>query len=182
MKPIIGIPLFLFCFLWLACLPSDSLAEKNQKDQIAQAGSPQPMVIKSDSLVVDDSKKIVIFSGRVNAKRDEFTIDCEKMFIYYQNSESARTANAIGSKITKIVADGNVKIRRKAGGEAISRHAEYYEGEDKIVLTGDPMVKQGEDFVQGDKITIFLRENRSIVESAQEKRVKAVIYPKKGTK
>ena len=39
-------------------------------------------------------------------------------------------------------------------------------------------MKQGEDFVEGDVITLFLKENRSIVESAGDKKVRAVIFPK----
>jgi len=173
--------IFLLCYLFVAFFASQVPAQQNKKGGV-DAPSPQPMVIKSDSLVVDDANKVVTFSGQVSAEREDFTIDCDKMFVYYHSSGSNSPADAMGSKITKIVAEGHVKIQRKAGGEALAQHAEYYEGEDKVVLTGDPMVKQGKDFVQGDKITIFLKESKSIVESSPQKKVKAVIYPKKEPK
>lgn len=171
-----GIPLFLILLVCVALSPPPSPAQNNQQTLT------RPMVIKSNSLVVDDSKRLITFSGNVTAERDDFIIYCDKMLVYYEKSQTNTSTNMMGSRITRIVADGNVKINRKAGGEALSRHAEYYEGQNRIVLTGEPMVKQGKDFVQGDKITIFLKENRSIVEGSQEKRVKAVIYPKREAK
>ena len=173
--------LAVFCLLIVYCAQG-ICAEQDNKSS-ADTQSPQPMIIKSDSLVVDDSTKLVTFEGNVSAQRQDFTIDCDKMLVYYKSSETNNPASsAMGSKITKIVAEGHVRIRRKVGGEALARHAEYYEGEDKVVLTGDPMVKQGRDFVQGDRITIFLKQGKSIVESSPQKKVKAVIYPKKEAK
>ena len=47
-----------------------------------------------------------------------------------------------------------------------------------MVLTGNPVVKQGNDFVEGSTITLFLKEERSIVESSEGGKVRAVIFPK----
>jgi len=170
-----------FC-VFVAYCPLAICAEQDKKTS-PDTQSPQPMIIKSESLVVDDSTKLVTFEGNVSAQRQDFTIDCDKMLVYYKNSaENRPTGNTLGSKITKIVAEGHVRIRRKVAGEALARHAEYYEGEDKVVLTGDPMVKQGSDFVQGDRIIIYLKQGKSIVQGSSQKKVKAVIYPKKEAK
>ena len=47
-----------------------------------------------------------------------------------------------------------------------------------MVLTGNPVVRMGKDFVEGDRITMFLKEERSVVESSKDKTVRAVIFPK----
>ena len=47
----------------------------------------------------------------------------------------------------------------------------------KIVMTGNAVMRQGKNLVQGDKIEVFLNENRGVVEAAENKRVKATIYP-----
>ena len=173
----------ILCYLILLFFPGLFVyAESSNPLETPPADQSRPMVIKSDSLVVDDAKKIVIFTGQVNAKKDDFTIDCDKMVVYYKSANPSASKGNLGAKITKIVAEGDVKIHRRAGGVALARRAVYYQDEERVVLTGDPMVKQGEDFVQGDKITIFLKENRSIVESSQQRKVKAVIYPKRETK
>jgi lipopolysaccharide export system protein LptA len=54
----------------------------------------------------------------------------------------------------------------------------FYNPEQKIVLTGNPRVWQGADVISGERITIFVKENRSIVEGSKDKRVSATIYPK----
>ena len=81
--------------------------------------------------------------------------------------------------ISKIIATGRVSISRAQGGLATAEKAVYFEDDEKIVLTGNPVVKQGNDFVEGDRITIFLKENRSVVESFVGKKVKAIIFPKR---
>jgi lipopolysaccharide transport protein LptA len=43
----------------------------------------QPIVIKSDSLEFDHQHKMVTFSGNVDARRDDWSILCQKMVVYY---------------------------------------------------------------------------------------------------
>jgi len=136
-----------------------------------------PIVINSDRLEIDDELKRITFTGNVVATHGELKIRCEKMVVYYLASNKSNTET--GSKIHKIVCTGNVRIYRgKQGGIATSSKAVYYQDQDKLVLTGKPVVKQGKDFVEGDRIIIYLKQNRSIVESSKNKPVKAVIFPK----
>jgi lipopolysaccharide export system protein LptA len=62
-----------------------------------------------------------------------------------------------------IEATGRVRIQ-KADGRATCRKAIYYEGEEKIELTGDPIAWQQGTRVTGKKITMYLAEDRSVVE------------------
>lgn len=142
------------------------------------SGSPKsvPIIIRSDRLEVDDELKLITFTGNVVATKGELKIRCKKMVIYYTSSGNSTTNR---SKISKIVATGNVKIYRgRQGGIATSKRAIYYQEKDKLVLTGRPMVRKGKDFVEGERITIYLKENRSVVESSKSKPVKAIIFPK----
>ena len=104
------------------------------------------------------------------------------MFLYYAEQPTKKTSDNPGLKMDKIVATGKVKISRAEGGEATAEQAVYYQSDERVVLTGKPIVKQGNDFVEGDKITLFLKENRSIVEGSSERKVRAILFPdrKKG--
>ena len=144
----------------------------------AQKKSPGPMVIKSKALEADDNKKRVTFAGDVEAKRDDFTVLCQELVVFYEKSSEQKEPENVSARIDRIVATGAVKIIRAEGGVATGEKAVYYQKSEKLVLTGKPVVKQGEDFVEGDVITLFLKENRSIVESAKDKKVRAVIFPK----
>ena len=60
---------------------------------------------------------------------------------------------------------------------ATAEKAVYYQKDEKMVLTGNPVVKQGNDSIEGDRITIFLKENRNVVESSGDRKVRATIFP-----
>ncbi len=161
--------------LFLA-VPSGLLAKDALKRGIQPAA--EEIVVNSDSLEVDNKRKIVTFSGNVNATREDFTINCDKMSLHYHDTGEAQGKADSEMKIDRIVATGKVKISRADGGSATADKAIYYQKDEKVVLTGKPVVKQGQDLVQGAKITLFLKENRSIVEGGQGSKVKAVISPR----
>ncbi len=142
-----------------------------------------PIVIKADSLEMDDKKKIVIFTGNVDVKEKDFVINCQKMVLYYKGQATGQASETGEFSIDKIIATGKVTIKRPGGGLATAEKALYYRGDEKVVLTGNPKVKQGDDFVQGSKITIYLKENRSVVEGSKSDKVRAVYFPrsKKGS-
>ena len=71
---------------------------------------------------------------------------------------------------------GNVRIvqlNRIVTGEK----AVYFQNEQKIIVTGDPVLKEGENVIKGDRVVVLLDENKGIVESSKQKRVTAVINP-----
>ena len=139
------------------------------------------IVIKSDTLEMDNKKKMVTFTGRVNAKNDDFTMDCEKMVVYYKESPSKKGAEETSTEIDRIVATGKVEIVRSLGGTASADKAVYHQLLDKLVLTGNPIVKQENNYVEGNRITVFLKEDRSVVEGSGDSRAKAVIFPGRKT-
>lgn len=141
--------------------------------------SDNPIVIKSDTLEFDNKKRTVLFSGSVDANIDlrenSFNIKCEKMFIHYIEEASSAGSNESSQKIEKIIAHGKVKIIGQDEMQATAEKAVYFQAGEKLVLTGKPVVRQGDDFVEGAKITLFLKEDRSVVEGAGNKRVKAFL-------
>ena len=153
------------------------LSKSLQKD-VVTTDETKPIVIKSKSLEINNNQKIVIFTGNVTAVKDAFDIECQKMFVHYETVPAEKEEVGGKTKINRIVSLGQVRIKRSQGGEAFAEKAVYYQKADKIVLTGKPVVKQGNDFVEGDLITIFLKENRSVVESSQDNKVRAIIFPK----
>ncbi|MBW2095342.1 MAG: lipopolysaccharide transport periplasmic protein LptA [Deltaproteobacteria bacterium] len=148
------------------------------KESSSSDVSTKPIVILSKTLEVDNEKKIVTFTGEVNAKKDDFVVDCQKMLVYYRTSPDKGKKEAFAQGIDRIVASGQVRVTRKEGGLATADKAVYYQDDDKLVLTGNPSVQQGKDLVKGERIIIFLRENRSIVESSGKERAQAIIFPR----
>ncbi len=133
--------------------------------------------IQSDTLEMDNKKKMVTFTGRVSARNDDFTMDCEKMVVYYKSAPSKKGGEEESTEIDKIVASGKVQIVRSLGGTAFADNAVYHQVLEQLVLTGNPVVKQENNFVEGSRITLFLKEDRSVVEGSEDQRAKAVIFP-----
>jgi len=138
-----------------------------------------PIIINSNTLEIDQKKRTITFAGCVNAVQNDMAINCDKMIVYYY-SDKARNESSIGSnRIEKIEASGNVIINIPDGNKATAGKVVFYENEGKAILTENPRIQQGPDFVEGQRITIFLNEERSIIEGNDSKRVRATIFPKK---
>ena len=157
--------LFLTISLFISGLVyTGSAGSKTLSDEISKTDD-EKIVISSKVLEVDNAKKTITFGGDVQAVRGDFTINCDKMVVHYEGlSDTNKSSGEDKARIEKIIATGNVKVVRAQGGMATAERGEFFESEDKVVLTGNPVVKRGEDFVQGDRITIFLNEDRSVVE------------------
>ncbi len=161
------------CLLFQAVNASEATQEEDEKPE------PQPVVIESKTMEMNNELKIVTFKGDVNARKDNFVIDCDKMLVYYAGSSGDRgTTDESTTKIDKIVATGNVVVTRAKGGTATAENATYFQKDEKIVLTGSPIMKQGGDLVKADRITIFLEDDRSVVESADDSKVSVTISPR----
>ena len=68
--------------------------------------------------------------------------------------------------VSLIEAMGNV-IMEQGGKTSKSKKAVYSQHDDKLVLTGDPEVWEEGYHVTGVRMTMFLKEDRSIVESSR---------------
>jgi len=167
--------LFLLSALILLTHP---FAYSETPEKAGSQGETPSIVVKADSLEIDNKKKIVTFLGNVDAKRDVFTMYCEKMDLYYVDRQSGASSEKMQFRVEKIVASGKVKILRTGGGSATADQAVYYQADEKVILTGNPVVKQGKDSVEGSRITLYLKDNRSVVEGSENRKVKAVLFPR----
>lgn len=114
----------------------------------------EPIVVTSTSMKADKLGERVTFFGEVTLKKEAMTLTSDSITVFYD----ART-----SAIREIEALGNV-IVRKEGRTALADRALYYSKEEKIVLTGDARIIENDNQLGGERITLFIREDRSIVE------------------
>jgi lipopolysaccharide export system protein LptA len=164
------------CVVFLVSLQNDSIAQIREESK--GISKEDGIVIKSDILEVDQQKQLIVFEGKVRARRYDMTVDCKKMLVYYLDSSASTESNVQSRKIDRIIALGDVRVKRSDGSVARAGKAVFFRAEEKIVLTEDPSVQQGRDIVEGEKIIILLKEDRSIVEGSKGKPVKATLFPK----
>jgi lipopolysaccharide export system protein LptA len=132
--------------------------------------------ISSDNgIEIDNKRNVVTFIGNVEAIKDDINIKCQRLELFFENLSGNNDSGGEGKvKILEIVAMEDVRISRPDGGIATAEKAVYNQKDENVVLTGNPVIKQGEDLVQGSRITLFLKEGKSVVEG----KAKALIFPK----
>jgi lipopolysaccharide export system protein LptA len=125
--------------------------------------SHQPINIKSDTLALDYRDKTVQFSGHVRAMQANGELTSDTLKVLY---------GADFHDIKQMIADGNVRISQGARW-ATGDHAVLNDAEHTVVLTGNPVVHDGNDQITGSRITVHLDTGKSVVEQAR-----ALIFPR----
>jgi lipopolysaccharide export system protein LptA len=128
-----------------------------------------PVTVDADQLENLQREGLVVFTGNVVASQNSSTHYADRMEVYLDPK---------GEGIVRTVSTGNVKIITKDCKIGTARRAEYYDAEQRVVLVGSARVWQEDNVVTGERITIYLAEDRSVVEGGKQERVKAVFYPK----
>ncbi len=147
--------------------PRDARAEERPTVRPEDLGKG-PIDITADHLSADSAKEQVTFEGNVVVKQDNVTLQADRVLAEY--SRGARA-------IEKITAEGNVRVSQP-GREAKAARAVFYNLEQRIVLSGGADLVYGENTLKGETMTLYLRENRSVVTGGEGGRVRAVIQPK----
>jgi lipopolysaccharide export system protein LptA len=135
----------------------------------AQDNRDAPVTVDADQLENIQKEGLVVFSGNVVASQNNSTQWADRMEVYLDDK---------GDKIVRTISTGNVRIVTKDCRNGTARRAEYYDAEQRVVLIGNARVWRDDNVVTGERITIYLAEDRSLVEGGQQERVKAVFYPR----
>ncbi|PKN70499.1 MAG: lipopolysaccharide transport periplasmic protein LptA [Deltaproteobacteria bacterium HGW-Deltaproteobacteria-12] len=168
-------------FTFFVLLFFSSVQAKDNPVKINKINSKEPIEIVSDRMDAFNEKKLVVFSGNAVATQGDKEIKSDRLLLYYK--KEAGKKDKVGAKevegtgdLEKIEAKGNVVVTQKeriaTGDEAV-----YFQDSGQIIMTGNATLRDGKNLIKGDKVTVFVNEDRGVVESDPKKRVKAVIYP-----
>ncbi len=159
-------------------IPPTRPREKENQKKGASPGSGeakwmdqrQPIDIISDQVETYTKENRVIFKGSVIARQRDIAI--------YADSIEAIMVNE-GKGIERVIASGNVKVQQGPR-VANCQRAVFHNPEQKVFLTGDPKVWEGENMVSGEEIIFDITQNRVEVKGGLNQRGKAKVYPGKG--
>ena len=137
----------------------------------------------SQKMTFKNQENQAVFDGAVVLTRGTLVVYSDRMVVSFGNQEAgaepktaksttpAKGPDTVSNRaVTQIEATGRVKIERDAG-NATCQKAVYYREEDKIVLTGDPVAWDKGTRVSGKRITMFLGEDRTVVEGGSHVRI-----------
>ena len=148
-------------------------SEGSPLGQLSLNSSNEPIHVKSDELEFDYQANRVVYRGTVNVVQGDVAIDCKELVV-----NLARGGEKDDLQLQEVVAIGDVVItqglRKATGGRAI-----FDQVKRQVTLLENPVLRDGPNEVAGDRIVVYLDENRSVVESSPKKRVSAILYPGK---
>jgi lipopolysaccharide export system protein LptA len=150
-----------------AVTPATKPADADGKP--AERSKDQPVTVDSDKMERFGKEGLVIFTGNVIARQDNSVQYADRMEVYMDEK---------GDRILRTVSTGNIRIITKDCRTGTARRAEYHELEQRVVLMGGARVWQDDNVVSGETITIYLSQDRSVVQAGTQERVKAVFFPK----
>jgi len=150
----------------------------------AQSPTPPEIIITAQSLVFKNQENTALFEGKVVMTKGDFIMHADQMIVHFvgespstpspKTGKSAAQAQAtttdlptFGNRAVSLIdATGNV-VLQKGAKKAKSRKAVYHQRDDMLVLTEDPEAWEEGYHVTGTKMTMFLKEDRSVVEGSR---------------
>jgi outer membrane protein assembly factor BamD len=147
--------------------------EKPKKEALQEPGqtklvdSGQPIDITSDKVETYSKENLIVFKGNVMARQKDIVIHADSLDAIIIEG---------GKGIEKVIAGGNVRIQQGLRVASCNK-AIFYNIDQKVVLTGDPKVWEGNDVVSGDEIIFDIERNQIEVKGGPGVRGKATISP-----
>jgi len=160
---------------------------------IPQSGVDQTVstTITAKKMTVKNQDSQAVFEGAVVLTRGSLLVYSDRMVVMFRTQDPPAIDNQKGPEavkggipsrgpeivpavsnrsVNRIEATGRVRIEKDSG-SATCEKAIYYHDGDKIVLTGDPVAWEKGTRVSGKQITMFLAEDRSVVEGGSHVRI-----------
>lgn len=159
-----------------AALPS--AAQSKRSADAAESGlfgsftldsSQEPIKVTADQLEFDYKQRVVVYRGGVQVVQGGTVLRSRTLTIRFDE----RAASA--ERLREIVAEGEVYIaqgeRSATGGRAV-----FDQQARTITLSDNAVLHDGPSQVAGERVVVYLAENRSVVEGGRQ-RVRAVLQP-----
>jgi outer membrane protein assembly factor BamD len=159
----------------VAALPASPKKEKEvakketpaELREVKLGDTREPIDITSDRVETLSKENLIIFRGNVMARQKDIVIysDSLEAFVFED-----------GKGIEKVVAGGNVKIQQGLR-VANCQKAVFYNQDQKVILTGEPKVMEGDHLVSGEEIIFDIAKNRIEVKGGPGGRGKVRVLP-----
>lgn len=126
-----------------------------------------PVKIEASTLEFEYRTGELTYQGGVKVSQGDISLSSDELRLKLNVEDMGRPQ--------QIVAQGHVRIvsgeRIATGGRAV-----FNQGDQTITLSEDAVLRDGPNEVSGEKIIVFLDEERSVVEGGTN-RVRAVLFP-----
>ncbi len=147
-----------------------------------RAADETPTVISSDSadMVSNESQSTFTFRDNVVVTGTNIKITCHELVVVANRSGDPKATIGKQDKFQSLVATGEVRIVQNDR-EATCDRAEVFPGEDKVVLTGHPVVRSldGQYRADGPRLTLYRGQRRAVIDGGPTERTHITLPPLK---
>ena len=156
--------------------------------------SKEPITVISDKLDYDYKANIVVYRGAVEVTQGDVKMVSDVLTLTLENKQNDQPAtkpttgttvqdppappapaappSSDTGKVKEMVATGNVRIDQGTLGGG--RPRDLRAGAADAVPTENPVLHDGPNIVIGERVTVYLDENRSVVEEARARRPSSI--------
>ncbi|MDD5435852.1 MAG: LptA/OstA family protein [Nitrospira sp.] len=125
--------------------------------------------ITSRKMTLKNQENTVLFEGDVVVNRDSSTLTANSVEVIFDPAVKGEGVSELKEKkryLSIITATGDVKFVQ--GNRLIlAEKVIYYKKEERMVFTGAPNIHEGQDELKGEKITVYLNDDRVIIEGGE---------------
>ena len=122
----------------------------------SKAEPTDPMVdIQAEEIEMDQKTGVVLFRGNVRVTRGKIRLFCDRLEAKYQKG-----------KLISLNASGQVRAESETF-VITARDAQFNAKDQRIDLTGHPTIKQGNNRLSGDKVSVWVDSDRVVVHQAR---------------
>ena len=156
--------------------------EKQQEKTEAKTGAVAPVfvIVKAADMVYTDQDRLAHYTAGVVLTRPGLQVKADELRAILAESKKAtegsnKDAEGESSLLEKAYADGHVEIVQAAVDRTrtgTGDHAEYYTGEERIVLRGgqSQMVDSKKGYTRGAELTYYVNDDRLLVSGSPKQR------------
>ncbi len=136
------------------------------------AESEDPILIEADRLEVRDQEKVAIYAGNVRVRQGDTVLKTAQLRVFYTGAAAGAVP---GSGISRIEARNRVIFQ--SGTKTASGDSAVFEmAADRITLTGNVVLTDGDNIVRGEKLIIDLKTRRARMEGD---RIQTILTPRR---
>ncbi|MBI2963518.1 MAG: lipopolysaccharide transport periplasmic protein LptA [Deltaproteobacteria bacterium] len=131
----------------------------------------EPVEITSEKLDFDYKARRVVFHGNVEVVQGQIHLRSDVLTVDYLQAGD-------GQQLKEVTADGHVAITQGPK-KATGKRAVFDQSNRTLVLSGDAVLEEGANQVNGDQIVVHPDDSRMEV-LGQNRRVKVILFPGQG--
>lgn len=131
--------------------------------------SREPVSVTADALEFDYRARVLKYTGKVVVTQADMKLESDTLTVFLDQ--------AVDNRVKEVTAEGAVRLakgtRWATGGRAV-----FDQAQNTVVLSKNAVLHDGLNEVSGDRVVVYLDQERSIVEGGGG-RVTALLYPPK---